>query len=222
MIVAERKPIEEILEMVGDRRKIALAGCGTCVTVCGAGGEREVNVLASQLKMHFKQKGKDTEIREITPKRQCDIEFIEDIREHVEGVDCILSMACGAGVQLAANTYPDVVVFPTLNTEFIGVAEEAGSWSEYCHGCGDCVLGLTGGICPIARCAKSLLNGPCGGSQEGKCEINPDTPCAWHLIVERLTERGMLEELEKVQPARNWWTDRSGGPRKVVREDMRK
>jgi len=222
MITAERKPFEEILELIGDRRKIVLAGCGTCVTVCGAGGEREVEVLASQLKMHFKKKGEDIKIKEISPKRQCDIEFIEDIREYTEGADCILSMACGAGIQLAAEVYKDIPVLPAVNTEFIGAAEEAGTWIERCHGCGDCVLGLTGGICPIARCAKSLLNGPCGGSQNGLCEINPDVPCAWHLIVERLTERGMLDILQKIQPARNWWKDRSSGPRKIVREDMRK
>ena len=214
--------MEEILDMLGERRRIVLAGCGTCVTVCGAGGEREVSVLASQLKMHFKKKGEDVEIREVTPRRQCDIEFIEDVRPHVEGADCIVSMACGAGVQLTAETYREIPVFPALNTEFIGVATEAGTWSEFCHGCGDCVLGLTGGICPIARCAKSLLNGPCGGSQNGVCEINPETPCAWHLIVERLSGRGMLAELEKVRPARNWWSDRSRGPRRVVREDMRR
>lgn len=222
MIVAERKPIDEIIAMIGDRKKIALAGCGTCVTVCGAGGEREVSVLASQLKMHFKQSGVDVDIREVTPKRQCDAEFVEDIRKHTEGADCILSMACGAGIQMSAERYKDKIVFPAVNTVFIGVAEEAGVWTERCHGCGDCVLGTTGGICPISRCAKSLLNGPCGGSQNAICEINKDTPCAWHLIVERLTERGMQAELEIVRPARNWWTDRSKGPRKIVREDMQK
>ena len=208
--------------MIGDRKKVVLAGCGTCVTVCGAGGEREVSVLASQLKMRAKQNGKEIEVIEVTPKRQCDIEFVEDIREHVEGADCILSMACGAGVQMTAEKYQDIPVFPALDTEFIGVAEDAGIWEERCHGCGHCVLGLTGGICPISRCAKSLMNGPCGGSQNGICEINPDTPCAWHLIVERLTARGMLDELEKVQPARDWWGDRSKGPRKVAREDMQR
>ena len=222
MIVAERKPIEEIVKLIGDCRHIVLAGCDTCVTVCGAGGEREVSVLASQLKMHYQQKGIDVDIREVTPKRQCDSEFVEDIRAHVEGADCILSMACGAGVQMAADRYPALPVYPAVNTEFIGVAEEAGVWAERCQGCGDCILGITGGICPIARCAKNLLNGPCGGSHGGKCEVKTDRPCAWHLIVERLSERGKLDVLEEVLPAKSWWTDRSGGPRKVVREDMKK
>ncbi len=213
MIVAERKPFDEIKEKVQGYNRLLVLGCGTCVSVCMAGGEREVELLATQLRMANQLENKDVEIGEATIQRQCDKEFIEPIVEMAKNYDAVLSMACGAGVQLVADMLEPIPVTPALNTCFIGVTEAEGVWAERCRACGNCVLDKTGGICPIARCAKGLLNGPCGGSEGGKCEINPDLPCAWHLIIERLSKLGRLDDLEEVIPPKDWSVSPTGGPR---------
>ncbi|MFC1991601.1 methylenetetrahydrofolate reductase C-terminal domain-containing protein [Chloroflexota bacterium] len=212
MIVAERKPFDEIKEKVQDYNKLLILGCGTCVSVCMAGGEKEVELLATQLRMANQLENKDVEIGESTIQRQCDKEYIEPIIEMAKEYDAVLSMACGAGVQLVSDMLEPVPVTPALNTCFIGVTEAEGVWAERCQACGDCVLDKTGGVCPIARCAKGLLNGPCGGSEGGICEINPDLPCAWHLIIERLSKLGRLDELEAVIPPKDWSASFTGGP----------
>ena len=125
--------------------------------------------------------------------------------------DALLSMACGAGVQFLADRYPEKPVFPALNTTFIGVDRDIGWFEENCRACRECVLGETGGICPVTRCAKSLFNGPCGGtSREGKCEVSKDTPCAWFEIHKRLKEQNRLENILKVKPAREWRNQTQG------------
>ena len=220
MITAERKPMDEIIEYVGSRERILLVGCNECVTVCAAGGRKEVALLAAALQMAFMQKGRTLDVTEITLERQCDPEYVEELAPHMDRADAVLSMACGCGVQEIARRFKDKPVFPAVNTEFMGASERQGVWAERCQGCGDCVLGLTGGICPIARCAKRLLNGPCGGSSNGKCEINPDTDCAWNLIWERLKALDMVARYEDIMPARDWRTSRDGGPRRIVREDL--
>jgi len=221
MIVAERKPIEEIIGFVKNCKKILIVGCNECVTVCYAGGKKEVGILASALKMAFTKEGKELEITEVTLERQCDHEYLEEIRNIIEDYDAVVSLACGVGVQFMAEKYPRTLVFPGVNTSFMGVTEESGVWSERCQGCGQCILGQTAGICPISRCAKRLLNGPCGGSTNGKCEINKELDCAWQLIIDRLKELGRLDDYDKLIPIKDWSTERAGGPRKVVREDLR-
>jgi ferredoxin len=204
MIVGERKPFDEIKESVKDYKKLLILGCGTCVSVCMAGGEKEVELIASQLRMANKLEGRDMEIGELTIQRQCDKEYIEPILEQAKGYDAVLSMACGAGVQLLSDMLEPKPVIPALNTRFIGIAEEEGVWSERCRACGNCLLGEFGGICPVARCPKSLLNGPCGGSQNGKCETDPNRDCAWALIYERLKAQGRLDNLLKVRPPKDF------------------
>jgi ferredoxin len=221
MIVAEKKPIEEIIELVKDSKKILIAGCNECVTVCEAGGKKEVGILASALRMYFMNEGKKVDIDEVTLERQCDHEYLEEIRDRIDKYDAVLSLACGVGVQFMAEKYFSTPVFPGVNTCFMGAAEERGVWSERCQGCGQCILGETAGICPISRCAKRLLNGPCGGSTKGKCEINKDLDCAWQLIIDRLKELDRFDDYEKIMPIKDWSTERAGGPRKVVREDVR-
>jgi hypothetical protein len=130
-------------------------------------------------------------------------------------------MSCGAGVQYVAEKYRTKPVLPAVNTTFLGVALEQGVWAERCQGCGTCILDKTGGICPIARCAKSLLNGPCGGSTNGKCEVDRETDCGWQLIIDRLKELGQLDRYEEIIPVKDWSTARDGGPRKRLREDLR-
>ena len=227
MIVGEQKPLAEIMELLGDARKVLVAGCGTCVTVCFAGGEKEVGILASALRMMSKMEDRPMEVDEVTVQRQCEWEYIDPLRERLEEADTghpydiVLSLACGIGVQAMNERFPEVVTVPGLNTTFLGLPEEQGVWEERCQACGDCILGLTAGICPIARCSKQLLNGPCGGSQNGVCEIDPDVPCAWQLIWERAVELGRVDQLLEIQPPKDWSRSRDGGPRKIEREDLR-
>lgn len=221
MIIAEQKTLEEIKNLLGDASKVLTVGCGTCVTVCFAGGEREAAIVASSLRMSTKLDGVPKEVIDVTVQRQCEWEYLDDIADKVKDADIILSLGCGIGVQAIAEHFPDAWVVPGLNTTFLGIPVEQGVWDERCAACGDCILGITGGICPIARCSKSLLNGPCGGSEDGHCEINVEVPCAWQLIYDRLSSKGKLDVLLELQPPKNWQTARDGGPRKIIREDLR-
>ncbi len=219
MITGEQKPIKEILKIIEPYKKLLILGCGTCVKTCFAGGEDEVAVLASALRLVFKNTGKKIQIKEFTIERQCENEFIQESAGEVAWSDAVLSLACGAGVQAMAKRFAKVSILPGVNTTFIGIQESQGIFTEECSGCGNCELAKFGGICPVTRCAKKILNGPCGGSQNGKCEINPDTDCAWSLIIDRLTVLGLMDNLKDYIPPKNWSTSLSGGPRKLIRED---
>ncbi len=222
MIKAEQKPMEEILGFLSPYKKILLAGCGACVTVCQCGGEKEVGLLASALRMARKKMGRPLEVFEVTPARQCEPEFAMELTELVERVEAVLSIACGVGVQTLVRHYPKIPVFPGVNTTFLGETVVHGQWEERCQACGNCILEKTGGICPIARCAKQLLNGPCGGSSKGKCEIKREADCAWQLIYDRLSSLGQLHRLEEIIPAKRWGIEsRDSGPRRIVREDLK-
>ncbi|MBF0467699.1 MAG: methylenetetrahydrofolate reductase C-terminal domain-containing protein [Desulfamplus sp.] len=220
MIIASKKPIEEIIQEVKDYKRLLILGCNECVTVCEAGGKKEVEVLASALRMHFIKAGKEKKIDERTLERQCDHEYLEEIRDVIDQYDAVLSLACGVGVQFTAEKYHSTPLLPGVNTCFLGANEQRGLWTERCQACGSCVLARTGGICPISRCAKRVMNGPCGGSGRGKCEINKELDCAWQLIIDRLRDLGRLDDYEIVAPIKDWSTERAGGPRKVVREDV--
>jgi len=222
MIIAKRKPFNEIEELVSGAKKILILGCGTCVAVCLAGGEKEVAVLASQLKMALALKDQDAKIDELTIERQCDREFIEEITQKVivDDYDLILSSACGAGVQLVSDVFDHKVVLPALNTTFIGVAEGPGVWTERCRSCSDCVLAETGGICPVTICPKGLVNGPCGGTRHGKCEIDPEKDCAWTLIYNRLKKIDRLGRMEQTRPPKKYGADQF--PARLVHEAYRR
>jgi ferredoxin len=221
MIVGEQKPLEELKETVAEYKSILILGCGTCVTVCFAGGEKEVGVLASSLRMATKIDGQEKAFDEATVQRQCEWEFLDVIGDQIANHDLVLSMACGIGVQAIVERFPEANVAPAVNTTFLGLPEEHGLWTERCAACGECVLHRTAGICPIARCAKSLLNGPCGGSQDGECEIDPEVACAWQLIYDRLKAQGRLDAMVEIIPVKDWSTSRDGGPRRLLREDLR-
>ncbi len=221
MIVAEQKKLDEIRSLIGEAEKVLVVGCGTCVTVCFAGGAREAAIVASSLRMSSKLDGHPMDVQDVTVQRQCEWEYLDQIADEVGEADIVLSLGCGIGVQAIAEHYPESWVVPGLNTTFMGIPEEQGVWAERCAACGDCILGLTGGICPIARCSKSLLNGPCGGSEDGHCEIDPEVPCAWQLIYDRLLETNKLHVLLELQPPKDWSTSRDGGPRRIIREDLR-
>ncbi len=219
MIVAERKHFIEISEMLKGYGKVLLVGCGTCVKVCFAGGDKEVALLASQLRIAAKRKEHELTVTEMTVERQCEPEFIDEVAAEAARHDVIVSMACGAGVQFLAERFREKIILPAVNTTHLGVLEKQGVFGERCLGCGDCLLDRFGGVCPVTRCSKSLLNGPCGGSQDGKCEIDKNVDCGWQLIVDRMTAIGQLDRLRKVEPPKKWSTARDGGPRKTVLED---
>jgi len=221
MIVGERKPIETILSYIEGSENILLTGCHGCVTVCCTGGQKEVDVLASVLELARRRKSQTCKITKMMMERQCDPEFLDEAVAKANDFDVILSMACGAGVQLLAEKVGAKRVFPTIDTNFIGAIQEKGFWSERCQTCGDCKLALTGGICPITRCAKSLLNGPCGGSRDGICEVNAETKCGWQLIVDRLEALGCLDQYETILEPADWSKSRDGGLRKLLREDLK-
>jgi ferredoxin len=200
MIIAERKPFQEIDRAVDAYDKILVVGCGTCVAVCLAGGEKEVGLLASQLKLAAGLQGRRIEVGEITVERQCDLEFLEPLCDFVADYDAILSMACGAGVQFLAQLCHFKPIFPAVDTTFIGVNNAIGHYTERCRACHHCYLGITGGICPVTMCPKGLLNGPCGGTLNGKCEVDPLKDCAWSKIYQRLELEGRLDNLKEILP----------------------
>lgn len=211
MIIAERKPFERICETIKDYKSVLILGCGTCVSVCQAGGEKEVGLLASELRMKSQLEGKEIKIGEATIERQCDKEFFDTIKDKVKEYDAVLSMACGAGVQFTAEVLEPVRVLPALNTRFIGVTATEGTWAERCRACGNCVLSDYGGICPITICAKSLVSGPCGGSKNGKCEASQEKDCGWVLIYNRLKKQNRLDSLRRVAPFKDFSTQTHPG-----------
>ncbi len=218
MIVAKPKPFEELVETLRGFSRVLVAGCGTCVAVCLAGGEKEAGILATKFELVFRDK--DFKSFAATVERQCDREFLALFQDHINKVDAVLSLACGAGIQFLAEMYPDKPVFPGVDTSFIGVNEGAGIWTERCRACNQCYLGITGGICPVTMCAKGLLNGPCGGPSNGKCETSPDRDCAWVQIVERLKNQSRLDILTKITPPRDFSLNEN--PARLVREEYQK
>lgn len=220
MIIADRKPLSELLEMIEPYGNIMILGCKGCVTVCNVGGVKEVEVLAATLDIARKKAGKEIKIDEKTIERQCDPEYIEQVKDLVDQYDAVISMACGVGPQFLSEAYPDRKFFPAVNTTFMGGAVQHGIWEERCAGCGTCVIHFFDGMCPIARCSKSLLHGPCGGSAEGNCEIAKDVICIWDLIVKKKMEQGRLDDLLEIKPFKDWRTARDGGPRKSIREEL--
>jgi hypothetical protein len=223
MVVGERKDLSEIKEMVRPYGKILIAGCDTCTAECMSGGRKQVAELAAALDMAFRLEGLEVEIAEISVDRQCIHDFLLDIVDQVGDNQAVLSMACGAGVQSLAERLAGKPVFPALNTTFIGETSGQGLWQERCQGCGDCMLGITGGLCPVTRCAKRLLNGPCGGSQRGLCEVSVvlkcEVPCIWALIYDRLSELGELDRLSAYSPPKDWRPSSGGmGPRQMTRQ----
>lgn len=191
MIITQKKPIEELMAMLEGVTKIALVGCGSCATACATGGEKEIAELSKYLEAHGKQ------IVATGMSDYCCMNMMtRNVVKKLNAAkpEAIVAMSCGDGVQVVAK-HAECVVYPSNNTMFLGESIKLGLFEEACHMCGDCVLGKTGGICPIARCAKSLVNGPCGGSRNGKCEVNPENPCAWIEIYNKLVSLGQEEKI---------------------------
>lgn len=222
MIVAEIKPFKEIRQALERYKKVCIIGCEACVTICHAGGQKQVSEVAAQLRLAARLEGRPIEVKEDSTQRQCEWEFIEPIKEYVDDYEVLLSFACGIGAQFLAERFPHMRVFPGLNTTFMGAPVEPGVFVECCVGCGNCIIGATGGLCPVSRCAKSLLNGPCGGSKAGRCEIGNETPCVWQQIYDRLEAQGWQHLIEPVTPPKDWSTGINNQPRKMVLNHLKK
>ena len=191
MIITQKKPIDELLAMLTGIRKVALVGCGNCASACQTGGEKEIQELKAILEEH----GIEV-VATVLPEECCHKMLVKRDLKVLRGcgAEAVVGMACGDGVQTVADNV-QLPVYPANNTLFLGQIERVGIFHEYCRMCGDCVLGSTGGICPITRCAKSLVNGPCGGQKNGKCEVNPENDCAWIQIYNRLVALGQEDKL---------------------------
>jgi hypothetical protein len=215
MIVVERKNIDDIAENLEGFKKVLIAACNGCVGIYQLGGEKQAEELAMLLKMNEKLSGKGVETKVTTVLRQCDKQIVLDtLKPVIEDCDAVLSLACGAGVQVVAEAF-EIPVLPANNTSFIGVHErESDTFYERCIACGNCILHKTGGICPVARCPKSHLNGPCGGLYNGKCETDKDRDCAWVLIYNRLKALGMLDKYRDINPPKDF--SKATYPRKQV------
>jgi hypothetical protein len=221
MIVADAKPLEEVWSMLSSFERVLVLGCAECAAACRVGGAREVAALCQGLQQRARSEGRPTELVQRTVRRQCEARFLEPVADDLQETDAVLSMACGVGVNFIAERHLTTPVFPAVDTTFMGAAEADGRWAERCAGCGQCILHLTGGICPIARCAKTIMNGPCGGSQDGMCELSTEEhplECVWVRIIQRCRKLGTLERLRRVVAPKDWSPSRHGGPRRRVHE----
>jgi ferredoxin len=203
--ITEQKPIEEIEDLLKQDRKVYIIGCGTCATMCHTGGVAEV----LEMKKRLEETGKEVVGWMVIP-TACDDLTGDALRENaevIEEADAILVMACAFGSQTVASFAEpwSKPAYPALNTLFIGKeGAEFAVFSEVCQQCGECLLGYTGGICPVTMCSKGLLNGPCGGTNDGKCEEDPEKDCAWTLIYNRLEKLGRLDLMRRYYAPRNY------------------
>ena len=201
MIITQKKPIEEVMAMVGDAKTVAIVGCGSCATACQTGGEPQIAELTAVLE----QAGK-----KVVATTVCDYCCMNlGVKAKMKPIvaanpDCVVCMSCGDGVQCVAKNAGTAPVYPSNDTMYLGEAVRFGVWEEACRFCGQCVLGSTGAICPITQCAKSLVNGPCGGQKNGKCEVNPENDCAWIQIYNRLVAIGQEDRLGQTRPDKDY------------------
>lgn len=214
MIVSELKPLQEIIDSLKGHNKIFLVGCGECATTCKTGGEAELQAIKQQLELA----GKGV-TGTCIPKAPCAASQIKtELAKNMKALresEAILILACGLGVQsVKENDRLGLAIIPALNTMFGAVMDAAGNFFEKCSLCGECVLDVTEGICPITLCAKGLLNGPCGGMDKGKCEVDKDKDCAWVLIYKELEKKKKLGKLKEIQGAKDY--KKSGKPHKLV------
>ena len=216
--ITRQKHLEEIMQQLDGIDRVFIFGCGTCSTLTKTGGREEVLAMKDRLEAA----GKLVTGWTVVP-TACDEMTGETVRENetaLQGAGCLLIMACALGVH-RVGLYNSQPVVPALDTLFIGVEDGPGDFREVCAQCGKCILGETAGICPLTACHKGLLNGPCGGTNNGKCEVDKDLECGWQLIIDRLKELGQLDKYEENIPIKDWTTSRDGGPRKRVREDLK-
>jgi ferredoxin len=199
--ITKQKPFDEIEQQLAGLDRVYIIGCGTCATMTKTGGREEV----IDMKDRLQELGKMVTGWVVIP-TACDDMTEVALTENggdIQNANCILVMSCALGVH-KVSSYIDKPVIPALDTLFIGMEDEPGSFHEVCAQCGQCVLGQTAGICPLTACHKGLLNGPCGGTNDGKCEVDKEKDCAWTLIYQRLEAQGRLDLMRKYQPPKNF------------------
>jgi ferredoxin len=203
MIVSEQKPIKELMELLKKSRKVFLVGCGDCAAACRSGGLEDLPLFAEKLEAEgISVAGWFVPQQTcMAPRTKIELREVETL---IEGVDAVLSFSCGAGTQTLSNILPNKLIFPAVNTVFLASTLRAGHFLQHCSMCGDCVLGVTGGLCPQTLCAKSLMNGPCSGSIDGKCETYRDRDCVWHNIYNTIKERGELDSFQIRLPMKDF------------------
>jgi len=199
--ITRQKPFEDIVRLAGGISKVFVVGCGTCVTMTRTGGQPEVESMCARLG----ETGKQVTGSMVIPVA-CDALTAEALQEHAQAVaraDALIVMTCAFGVQTVAMQFLDKPVIPALDTLFIGKEKEPGTFEEVCSQCGECILGETAGICPVAGCHKGLVNGPCGGTNRGKCEVDQNKDCVWTLIYRKLEKMGRLDLMRTYHRPRN-------------------
>ncbi len=204
MIITQKKDRKQLLENIRDYKSFFLLGCSECATLCGTGGEPELK----EMKEILESEGKKV-TGTFVAKTGCQVlgtkvELKKNFKTEVEDADCILVMSCGAGTQSAVELFKDKPVYPTNDSLFLGNMTRMQMFDERCSLCGECILDRTGGICPVTACPKGLLNGPCGGTNEGKCEVSPDIECAWVRIYNRLKQINRIDDMKKISEPKNW------------------
>jgi ferredoxin len=219
MIITEKKKKEQILEYLKDAKSVFLVGCGRCATSCETGGEKQV----AEMLEFLLRKGKKI-AGSIVIEAPCDERLaVKELKnqnsppeapclpagrdppsaEKLKTAEAVLVLACGAGVQVVSDV-SEKPTHPALDSMFLGKTKRLGKFAELCIMCGDCVLDDTGGICPVSRCSKGLLNGPCGGSHKGKCEVDPAYDCGWYLIFERLNKLGKEDKIKQIRTPKDY------------------
>ncbi len=199
--ITKTKDREEILESLNDFHKLYLIGCGTCATMCRTGGVGEVVEMSKFLR----QKGKDIVGWTVIP-TACDVlshEIMKEEKAKLSQAEVILEMSCGFGnQQIAKGT--SLPVLPANDTVSMSIESPEGTYTSACMQCGECLLSATASICPMIICPKTMCNGPCGGTDNGMCEVDKNKDCAWTLIYNKLKDQGRLDELRKYHPPKNY------------------
>lgn len=213
MTATEKKSPEEILAMMKEDDAIFIIGCGDCATVCQTGGEVEVEEMRAFLEANGK-----TVTGSVIPDSGCQVldlgRLLRGNKEAVQASDAVIVLSCGAGVQSAVENVKDKPVYPGLNSLFIADTTRLGQLHEWCSTCGECVIADYGGICPVTRCPKGQLNGPCGGTDQGKCEVDSEQDCVWTLIYQRFDKVPGKEKVEATfAGAKNFQKSKQPGKR---------
>ena len=203
MIITKKRNPEELKENIKKYNSFFLLGCSECATLCGTGGEPELQAMKEALEAEGKKV-----TGSFVAKTGCQVlgtkVELKPFKDALAGTDCILVMSCGAGTQTAVELFRDTAVYPTNDSLFLGNMTRMQMFDQRCSLCGKCVLDKTGGICPVTACPKGLLNGPCGGTNEGKCEVSPDMECAWVRIYNRMKRIDRLDDMKKIAEPKDW------------------
>ncbi len=203
MIITQKRNFKELMENIKNYKSFFLLGCSECSTLCGTGGEPELKAMKEALKAEGK-KVTGTFVAKIGCQVLGTKVELKPFKDAITEAECILVMSCGAGAQTVVELFENKPVYPTNDTMFLGNMTRLQMFDERCSLCGKCILDKTGGICPITACPKGLLNGPCGGTNDGKCEVSPDIECAWVRIYNRMKRLGKLEEMKETIKPKDW------------------